>query len=88
LNWLENAALNGDGFTVGVITHAGAAKAGPAKAMAAPTVVTVTAVRPATRRARRPGRLRLSSRIMVFIAEIPSLGANMTEGPEAGLKSA
>jgi hypothetical protein len=36
LNWLENATFNGDGFTVGVITHAGAAKAGLARTMAAP----------------------------------------------------
>src|SRR5215469_8509471 len=72
LNWLENATFCGDGFTVGVITHAGAAKAGPAKAMAAaPTAGSTTVVRTAMRRARRPARFRWSSRAMVFIAEIP-----------------
>src|SRR6266571_5503500 len=75
LSTLENATFCGDGFTVGVITHAGAAKAGPAKAMAAPTAGRTTAVRAATRRARRPAIFRLSSRVMVFMAEIPSWGA-------------
>jgi hypothetical protein len=75
LNTLENATFCGDGSTVGVITHAGAAKAGPAKVMAAPTAGRTTAVRPAARRAQRPARFRLSSRVMVFIAEIPSWGA-------------
>src|SRR6266571_370838 len=68
LSTLENATFCGDGFTVGVITHAGAAKAGPAKAMAAPTAGRTTAVRAATRRARRPAIFRLSSRVMVFMA--------------------
>src|SRR5215472_132659 len=68
LNWLENATVCGDGFTVGVITHAGAAKAGPARAMAAaPTAGRTTVLRTAMRRARRPARFRLSSRAMIFM---------------------
>src|SRR5262245_46243141 len=69
-----NVLESGDGFTVGVITHAGAAKAGLAMAMAAPAAARPTAVRPAQRRPRRPARFRLSSPVMIFTCEILSWG--------------